>query len=103
LELSGRRDGDVQHLLNHPGLHQILVRPTQRIVIGHLLEADIRAPVRAVLQQRHQTAITLPLMLTQHQAGEQLRPGEILAAELRLVFLHACRRQRIGGIQHRPW
>ena len=37
-------------------------------------------------------------MLTQHQACEELRPGEILATELGSVIFENCRGQRIGGM-----
>jgi hypothetical protein len=97
------RDGHIHDLLDHPGLDQFLMRPAQRVVVRHLLKPDIRAPVRAILQERHYPAIAFLLMLPKDQAREQLRPSKILAAELRPVFLHACHRQRIGGIQHHPW
>ncbi len=68
----------------------MLVRAAQRVVVGHFLQTDIEAPVGAILQERHHPAITLLLMLPQHQARKELWPGEILAAELGLVRLQAC-------------
>ena len=97
------RNGKIKPLLDHAGLHQFLVRPAERVVAGHLLQTDVIAPVRAILPQRHHAAITFLLRLAEHQTGEELRTGEILATELAGVLLENGRRQRIGGIEHLPW
>jgi hypothetical protein len=51
-------------------------------MIRHPLEADVGAPLAAVFQQRHESAITLLLKFAAYQAGKVLLVGEILATNL---------------------
>ena len=86
MRLSGRSNRQVQHQLDHSGLDQSMKRPAKRVVIGHFLQANVGTPIWTIFQERDQPAITLLLMLTQHQTGEQLRISKILAAELGAAF-----------------
>ncbi len=103
IRLLGRPHRQVQHRLDHSRLDQSMKGTAKCVVVGHFGQADVRAPLRNIPQERHQPAIALFLMLPQHQTGEKLGIGKILAAELGAVPLKTGRCQRVRGIQHRPW
>ena len=94
----------VEHPVHQPALDQPSERAAERVVVGRAFKADVRQPREAVGQQRLGSAVAFLLMLTQHQAGEQLGLGEAVAATERAgVSREQRQRQFIRLTQHLPW
>ena len=65
--------------------------------------ADVTQPTVAVGQQVLGLAVAALHHLLDHQTGEQLGQGEILAAELTGVIREGLAGQLVGGPHHPPW
>lgn len=67
------------------------------------LEFDRDLQVVAVGQQRRRPAIVFFLELLEHQAGEQLRLGELLGRKLVRIKRQTALADRQGFENHPPW
>ena len=93
----------IEHAMDAAGPDQMPEGTPQGVAVGRADQADGRPPTGAVLQQGFDSQITLFLMFSQDQAGEQLGEGEVLAAELAAVLRQEQPGQFIGRNQHPPW
>lgn len=90
----------VQHAIDQSRLDEVLERAAQSVVVRRPRQPDIRPPAGRILQQRLDAPVTFLLMFPQHQAGKQLRAGEVMTAELRTIIRHAAAGQKMRELQY---
>jgi hypothetical protein len=93
---------NIQLGLDHPGFDQPVKCPAKRVVIRHFFQPNVDTPLRRILKQGDEAAITLLLMFPQHQAGKELRISKIFAAEFRPP-LQTGLGQRMSSRKYLPW
>jgi len=84
-------------------LQQLRLGLLQSCEVRHLLQFQVRAQRRVVRDDRDDAAVVGLVELPQHKQSEQLRLGEVLAAEPAGVVGQAPPPDRVRHRSHPPW